>query len=98
MNIYVIFEDLLESLLVIAHNKKYHHPLGNSMLSRVLLMRKETKKAITKISLEIQKTCIFSSLKQADHLPGMMHSIKASSCITLVLWSSRNKRETCEKT
>ena len=75
MNICVIFGGLLESLLVIAHNKKYHHPVGNSMLSKDLLIRKDTKLAITKISLQIQKTRTFSTLKRADHLPGMMRSI-----------------------
>ena len=59
MNICVIFGDLLESLPVIAHSKKYHHPVGNSMLSTSLLIRKDTKLAITKISLEIRKTCVF---------------------------------------
>ena len=77
MNIYVIFGRLLESLPVIAYNKKYHHHVGNSMLSKGLLMRKDTKTAITKISLEIRKTCIFSTLKRAIHLPRMMRSINA---------------------
>ena len=75
MNTCVIFGRLLESLPVIAHNKKYHHPVGNSMLSKDLLIRKDTKLAITKISLEVRKKCFFSALKRADHLPGMMRSI-----------------------
>ena len=77
MNICVVFEDLLESLAVIAHNKKYHHPVGNSMLHKGLLMRREAKLVTTKISLEERKKCFFSTLKRADHLPGMMRSINA---------------------
>ena len=77
MNIYVIFGGLLESLSVIAHNKKYHHPVGNSMLSKGLLIRNDTKLAITKISLEIRKTCVFSTPKRAIYLPRMMHSTNA---------------------
>ena len=94
MNIYVIFGGLLESLSVIAHNKKYHHPVGNSMLSKGLLIRNDTKLAITKISLEIRKTCVFSTPKRAIYLPRMMHSTNAWNRISLVLCSIINKRET----